>query len=51
MKKQSRANRPIRMSDAEWDYFKRRMGAEWLRLQIQQGIWEESRNAKAEKVS
>lgn len=51
MKKDPRKNRPIRMTDLEWDFFKRRMGADWLRLQIQQGIWEESRNARAEKVS
>lgn len=38
-----RKSRPIRMSDLEWSTFKKHLGAEWLRAQIDKVIRNEQR--------
>lgn len=43
---QQRTNRPIRMSNPEWDDFKLLLGAEWLRGQIAKARAKADRAAK-----
>lgn len=42
-----RAKRDIRMTDEEWEAFKRLLGPEWLRSKIRSEIGKEARKAKS----
>lgn len=46
-----RKTRPIRLNDAEWDVFKNRLGAEWLREQIAKAAQEPSNEGWRAKIN
>lgn len=42
----TRAKRDIRMTDEEWEGFKRLLGPEWLRAKVRRELAKEKRQAK-----
>lgn len=49
MPKEPRANRNIRLTDAEWETFKHLLGAEWLRAKIAQAMTKKTAKANPAK--
>lgn len=45
----TRTKRDIRMSDEEWEGFKRLLGPEWLRAKVIRELKKEARQARAVK--
>ena len=43
----TRAKRDIRMSDEEWDGFKRLLGPDWLRAKVRRELAKEAKQTKA----
>lgn len=45
----TRAKRDIRMTDEEWEGFKRLLGPEWLRAKVRRELVKEARQTRPKK--